>query len=1171
MSKQTVSMKKFKYVLTRIFIVLAVFSFTNYTAIKVYAVYYPADHITNPSCPPSDATCYVSLLPDQTGNAGKLFYTNGTNPAWASSLYWDSTNGRLGIGTNSPTNKLSIVASNKFNSPHQIYSMGDSLTYSNSNIASGGVYENKLISLLGSSWAENNKGIPGQGTGQMLARFNSDVTSHSDAEYVIVWGGVNDASGNVTASIIEENLQAMYDSASAAGLKVIAVTITPWKGSTYWTIQRQGVVDNVNTWIKNSARNVDYRVDAYSALVDSENPNALKIEYDSGDNIHLNTAGYEAVGTLIYNTATFSPVVGSALNSSGDSLLLGKVGVGISPLSKFDINGGMSVGSYAGVNASPLNGMIVSGNVGIGTNSPAGLLDVNSILTVSQNKVVGVGTSSPDTNFQVGQSTTGPGTVNTVSGSATVTGNSGSNTGTLFFNTFKVGDTITVNGETHTISAINSSTSLTTDTTWTNSNSYSPYSLVGGKIFSVLGNGNIGAGTTTPVTKFQIQESTPRTSFTGTGFGTLLLRNISGTNNYTTIDFQGGVNETSASSRIASIQTGGGSKLQFGTTNTYGSGINNTAMTIDRLGHIGLGSTDPVSELHINASSSSSSYGTVSLGSGLFDGTSSGHFVGSSSGTSFAINESNGYVGDLFNMQTYGVSKLKVDSAGNMYLNNVDNNNTASTLYVNSVRSGALSSRFIQFNSQDTGLNTSNVGFFMQYQKTTNSTTGSAIGSSIFADAGNTGENITVDNLYGVQLRTRNMTINPVTNQYGLYVSNSNNGGSGTVVNSYGVYVSGMPTVTGTSFAFYNATTAPSYFNGNVGIGLYDPSYKLNVSGDVHATNFWAVSSITGSTVKVNTVKGNSAELAFQLSGSATNVMNFDANANVGIGTNGGSILNRLHVTNTPAAGTHTARIANTLGGVTQNNGLLVLAGNNTGVASSEMITFQRPDATVIGSISQNAATTIAYNTTSDARLKENFDLNNPLTTKGLNDLLKIKVVDFDFINDSSHVSTQGFIAQQLDTVYPYAVSTNGDDGLVPLGPESTPWMVDYGRLTPLLVKSIQDLDLKLSNVVSLDLTKSNSVGTLIVSFLKDQITFAKEMTIGVLHIDDKICVDDVCATKEQFKALLLQAGGSSNLSPVTEVAPPTNTTAIGVVSPAEIPIIPSTEQTIETITSSVE
>lgn len=100
-----------------------------------------------------------------------------------------------------------------------------------------------------------------------------------------------------------------------------------------------------------------------------------------------------------------------------------------------------------------------------------------------------------------------------------------------------------------------------------------------------------------------------------------------------------------------------------------------------------------------------------------------------------------------------------------------------------------------------------------------------------------------------------------------------------------------------------------------------------------------------------------------------------------------------------------------------------------------------------IGSITTNATAT-AYNTSSDHRLKEHIST----TTAGLTALAQISVVDFNFISDPGR-RVQGFIAQDLYKDYPEAVNVGGDD------PKKNPWAVDYGRLTPLLVKSVQELD----------------------------------------------------------------------------------------------------------------
>ncbi len=131
-------------------------------------------------------------------------------------------------------------------------------------------------------------------------------------------------------------------------------------------------------------------------------------------------------------------------------------------------------------------------------------------------------------------------------------------------------------------------------------------------------------------------------------------------------------------------------------------------------------------------------------------------------------------------------------------------------------------------------------------------------------------------------------------------------------------------------------------------------------------------------------------------------------------------------------------------GNTATSHGIKIQAGANSS-GGSYMIRFHRPDGTELGSIAQATTNSVAYNTTSDERLKENITE----TTTGLENLMNIRVVDFNYKDDPLMVRSTGFLAQQLYKNYPVAVTKPEND--------SDPWMVDYSKLTPILVKAIQD------------------------------------------------------------------------------------------------------------------
>lgn len=114
---------------------------------------------------------------------------------------------------------------------------------------------------------------------------------------------------------------------------------------------------------------------------------------------------------------------------------------------------------------------------------------------------------------------------------------------------------------------------------------------------------------------------------------------------------------------------------------------------------------------------------------------------------------------------------------------------------------------------------------------------------------------------------------------------------------------------------------------------------------------------------------------------------------------------------------------------------------------------FQNNSGTDVGNILVSTTAT-QFNTSSDRRIKDDI----VPTSAGLAELLKLNVYDFVFKSDSLRRKHVGFMAQEVKELFPDAVATNGDDGVQPLADGKEPWSVDYGRLTPLLVKSIQEL-----------------------------------------------------------------------------------------------------------------
>tara|TARA_R110002012_G_scaffold12699_1_gene56177 strand:- start:44 stop:2431 length:2388 start_codon:yes stop_codon:yes gene_type:complete len=119
--------------------------------------------------------------------------------------------------------------------------------------------------------------------------------------------------------------------------------------------------------------------------------------------------------------------------------------------------------------------------------------------------------------------------------------------------------------------------------------------------------------------------------------------------------------------------------------------------------------------------------------------------------------------------------------------------------------------------------------------------------------------------------------------------------------------------------------------------------------------------------------------------------------------------------------------------------------------AGAKHISFYYED-DIVGSISQNGTSAVAFNTSSDYRLKENVvDM-----TGSIDRLKQLKPSRFNFIADGPSRTVDGFLAHEVSSIVPEAVTgtkdaVDADNNIIPQG-------IDQSKLVPLLVGAIKEL-----------------------------------------------------------------------------------------------------------------
>ncbi len=143
-----------------------------------------------------------------------------------------------------------------------------------------------------------------------IARFDRDVLAVPGVRTVILMESINDighpgsaalADQKVSAADITTGLRQIADRAHAHGLRILGATLTPYAGTVfpgYFTAEGEADRQAVNRWIRESGA-FDGVIDFDAIMRDPARPDHIAADYDFGDHLHPNDAGYRRMGEAV--------------------------------------------------------------------------------------------------------------------------------------------------------------------------------------------------------------------------------------------------------------------------------------------------------------------------------------------------------------------------------------------------------------------------------------------------------------------------------------------------------------------------------------------------------------------------------------------------------------------------------------------------------------------------------------------------------------------------------------------------------------------------------------------------------------------------------------------------------------------------------------------------------
>jgi hypothetical protein len=282
------------------------------------------------------------------------------------------------------------------------------------------------------------------------------------------------------------------------------------------------------------------------------------------------------------------------------------------------------------------------------------------------------------------------------------------------------------------------------------------------------------------------------------------------------------------------------------------------------------------------------------------------------------------------------------------------------------------------------------------------------------------------------------------------------------------------------NFVGNNIFAHNTYLSGNLGVATSTPFAQLGIGGSAVGSTLFGLDALSGQTAPIVDIK-----LA------STSKFIIDNIGNIGVGTTSPSA--RLSVTqsaNTSAGGIWIAETGNT-------------DFRSVYMDTSGVMSFYGGDmAGTLNTATLNAAG--EWTNASDLAYKD--DVQDMVY--GLQEVMQLTPRTYKIKNTND--LRVGFIAQEIELVIPEVVSgQEGSKG------------ISYGNLVAVVVRAVQELNKKLDDAI----VRMEAVTVKfdeLAAKMGDVLAWFKG---GNFVVQNNICVDDTCVTKDQFRELLLKSG----------------------------------------------